>query len=312
METPLLSVCLITYNHANYIRQAIEGILMQKVNFSWELIIADDFSTDGTKEIVLDYKKKYPEFIKLILQEKNVGAAQNWIKLMNSPKSKYIAYFEGDDYWTDPYKLQKQVNFLEDNENCNYVFTKNLVLRKDGSFYTKFKDEFTLPALFDLNYLLKINIMPATQSVVFRKSMLPQEFPAFLNKTSNGDWALLFLIAHKGTIGFINEYTCVYREGVGVISNTNNIYKFKNGLELNKQLNKYTLYKFDYHIGNYDFHYENITYSYFENKHRIQGLYYFLLKIIYSFYKNKILDFHKNNFVFIKHSIKLLFKSFLK
>ena len=112
MEAPLLSVCLITYNHNKYIREAIESILMQKVNFTWELIIADDFSTDGTREIVLEYKEKYPDFIKLILQEKNVGATRNWIDLIIAPKSKYIAYFEGDDYWTNPYKLQKQRDFI--------------------------------------------------------------------------------------------------------------------------------------------------------------------------------------------------------
>ena len=114
-NVPLLSVCLITYNHENYIRQAIEGVLMQKVNFNWELIIAEDCSTDKTRDIILEYKKKHPDFIKLILQEKNVGPAKNWIELITKPNSKYIAYFEGDDYWTDPLKLQKQVGFLEAN-----------------------------------------------------------------------------------------------------------------------------------------------------------------------------------------------------
>src|SRR5260221_9377408 len=107
MSTPLLSVCLITYNHSKFIRQAIEGVLMQSVNFSWELIIADDCSTDGTREILLEYKQKYPDFIKLILQKQNVGPAKNWLGLITSPKSKYIAYFEGDDFWIHPFKLQK-------------------------------------------------------------------------------------------------------------------------------------------------------------------------------------------------------------
>ena len=107
MDIPLLSVCLITYNHVNFIKQAIDGVLMQKVDFAWELIIADDFSTDGTREILLEYKNKYPDFIKLILQEKNVGSAQNLIDLITVPISKYITYFDGDDYWIDPLKLQK-------------------------------------------------------------------------------------------------------------------------------------------------------------------------------------------------------------
>jgi glycosyltransferase involved in cell wall biosynthesis len=108
--SPLLSVCLITYNHGNYIKQAIEGVLMQITNFTWEFIIADDCSIDGTREIVVEYQKKYPNLIKLILQNKNVGAAQNWLDLINASKSKYIAYLEGDDYWVDPLKSQKQVD----------------------------------------------------------------------------------------------------------------------------------------------------------------------------------------------------------
>lgn len=109
---PLLSVCLITYNHANFIKEALEGVLMQEADFSWELIIADDHSTDGTTEIVIDYKKKYPNIIKLILQEKNVGPSQNWLDMINLPKSRYIAFLEGDDYWIDPLKLQKQVDIF--------------------------------------------------------------------------------------------------------------------------------------------------------------------------------------------------------
>jgi glycosyltransferase involved in cell wall biosynthesis len=119
MTTPLLSVCMITYNHIKYIREAIDGVLMQKVNFPWEIIIADDFSTDGTREIVLEYKKKYPNLIKLILQENNVGPAKNFMDLMSAPKSKYIAYIEGDDYWTDDLKLEKQVSLMLENPGCS-------------------------------------------------------------------------------------------------------------------------------------------------------------------------------------------------
>jgi glycosyltransferase involved in cell wall biosynthesis len=79
----------------NFISQAIEGVMMQQVNFPWEFIIADDFSNDGTREIVLDYRKKYPDIIRLILQEKNVGPSKNWHDLIRNAKGKYIAYFEG-------------------------------------------------------------------------------------------------------------------------------------------------------------------------------------------------------------------------
>ena len=88
MDVPLLSVCSTTYNHVNFIKQAIDGFLVQKVDFALEIIIADYFSTDGTREILLEYENKYPDLIKLILQEKNVGAAQNCIDLITAPKSK--------------------------------------------------------------------------------------------------------------------------------------------------------------------------------------------------------------------------------
>ena len=107
MDQPLLAVCLITYNHKTFIQEALEGVLMQKVDFPFKIIIADDYSTDGTRDILLQYKERYPDLITLILQQKNVGAAQNWIDLITAPKSKYIACFEGDDYWTDENKLQK-------------------------------------------------------------------------------------------------------------------------------------------------------------------------------------------------------------
>jgi glycosyltransferase involved in cell wall biosynthesis len=82
MSDPLLSVCLITYKHAQYVRKAIDGVLMQKVTFSWEFIIADDYSTDGTREIILEHKERHPDFIKLIMQDKNPGGARNWMDLV--------------------------------------------------------------------------------------------------------------------------------------------------------------------------------------------------------------------------------------
>jgi glycosyltransferase involved in cell wall biosynthesis len=123
LSTPLVSICLITYRHESYIRQSIEGVLMQKVNFEWEFIIAEDHSPDKTRDIVIEYQKKYPSLIRLILQEKNVGPGNNFKDLMNAPKGKYIAYIEGDDYWTDPHKLQQQVDFLEANPQYGLVCT---------------------------------------------------------------------------------------------------------------------------------------------------------------------------------------------
>src|SRR5436190_151063 len=110
---PKVTTCLITYNHIKYIVQAIESVLVQKTDFPIEIVIADDFSTDGTREIIQKYQRKYPEIIRPILQPKNVGPAVNSIDLFKAARGDYIAYLDCDDFWTDENKLQKQFNFLD-------------------------------------------------------------------------------------------------------------------------------------------------------------------------------------------------------
>ena len=122
MQEPLVSIVTITYNHEPYIRKCIEGVLMQQINFPIEFIIAEDCSTDGTLAICKEYAEKYPELIRLITSENNVGAIANERRAMKAAKGKYIAFCEGDDYWTDSLKLQKQVDFLEKNLEYSVCF----------------------------------------------------------------------------------------------------------------------------------------------------------------------------------------------
>jgi glycosyltransferase involved in cell wall biosynthesis len=121
----VVSVCCITYNHKQFIAEAIEGFLMQKTNFPVEIIIGDDCSTDGASDVIKAYKEKYPDRINLISDNKNVGAHQNMQNVIKACAGKYVALCDGDDYWTDPYKLQKQVDFLEQNPEyvicCHYT-----------------------------------------------------------------------------------------------------------------------------------------------------------------------------------------------
>jgi glycosyltransferase involved in cell wall biosynthesis len=197
----------------NYIRKAIEGVLIQKVNFSWELIIADDFSTDGTREIVLEYKEKYTDFIKLILQEKNVGAAKNWLDLINAPKSKYIAYFEGDDYWTDPHKLQKQVEFLENNPDFAICFHNMQIIYEDEPHMNRVSNinQQEITSIENLaygNYIF-------TASCVFRNNL--SKIPDWFYRCPVGDYPLHLLNAQYGKIEFIDEVMGVYRVHKGGI-----------------------------------------------------------------------------------------------
>ncbi len=131
MNTPLVSICCITYNHAPFIRQALDGFLMQKC-VDFEILIHDDCSTDGTTEIIREYAEKYPDIIKPLYETENQYSKGVWVDGFNyrRAKGKYIAYCEGDDYWTDPLKLQKQVDFMEsypDYSVCFHTFRNHIV-----------------------------------------------------------------------------------------------------------------------------------------------------------------------------------------
>jgi glycosyltransferase involved in cell wall biosynthesis len=183
---------------------------MQQATFTWNLIIADDFSTDGTRDILMEYRGKYPDKIQLILQEKNVGAAQNWIDLIKTPCSKYIAYFEGDDYWTDPYKLQKQVDFLEANPEYSMTFHKVKI-------YNEIEHKFEEDVINDLTKedtnlhdLLKGNYIRTVSAVIRNTSQLASLIDKIKTATP-GDWLLFIIIASTGKTKYMNQEMAVYR-----------------------------------------------------------------------------------------------------
>ena len=136
--TPLLSIVTITYNHESFIAKTVEGVLMQQVNFPIEFIIAEDCSTDGTRAICERYAQQYPELIRLITSDSNVGAVENERRAMLAACGKYIAFCEGDDYWTDPLKLQKQVDFLEAHPEYSVTFHRYKIYTQNSD---TFKDD---------------------------------------------------------------------------------------------------------------------------------------------------------------------------
>lgn len=125
---PLVSVKMITYNHAPFIKQAIEGVLQQRTDFPFELVIGEDRSTDGTHEIVLGYQKKHPDVVRVITSDKNVGMKKNGLRTFKACQGTYLAFCEGDDYWHDPRKLQKQAVHLQDHRECGLVYSSFDVL----------------------------------------------------------------------------------------------------------------------------------------------------------------------------------------
>jgi len=214
----MLSVCMITYNHEKYIAQAIESALMQKTNFDYEIVIGEDCSTDKTRDIVIEYAKKYPEKIKPILNEENLGAIANLVKTLKHCKGKYVALLEGDDYWTDPYKLQKQVDFLETMPDFAICFHRVKIKYEDKPLKERLSNinQKAITTIEDLahgNYIY-------TASCVFRNCL--SGLPDWFNQCPVGDYPLHLLNAKYGKIKFIDDTMGVYRVHKGGIWSTKN------------------------------------------------------------------------------------------
>jgi glycosyltransferase involved in cell wall biosynthesis len=139
--SPLVSICCITYNHVSYIMEAIDSFLMQETTFPFEILIHDDASTDGTTDIIIDYANKYPDIIRTIIQTENQYSKGGLIYprfVFPKARGKYIALCEGDDYWTDKTKLQKQVNFLENNPDYVITYTDSQPFDESGKLKINF------------------------------------------------------------------------------------------------------------------------------------------------------------------------------
>ena len=205
MANPKVSVIMTTYGHEQYIREAIEGVLMQIVDFQVELIIANDCSPDGTDQIVREIMQEHPNghWIKNVLQAENLGMIGNSIDAFNHAKGKYMAFCEGDDYWTDPLKLQKQVDFLDCNQDYGLVCTNyNTTIAPSidtDSSDIYLKDILLASSIGTLTALFRIEFIPMFKTVLSQKEYIM------------GDYQLWILIASHARIHKLGEVTAFYR-----------------------------------------------------------------------------------------------------
>jgi glycosyltransferase involved in cell wall biosynthesis len=224
-QNPLVSVCVQTYNHFDYIKQCLDGILFQKTNFEFEILLGEDDSTDGTRELCVDYANRYPDKIRLFLHHRvnniKIGGQPtgrfNLLYNLYSVQGKYIAMCEGDDYWTDPLKLQKQVDFLEENEDFGLIHTNSVNFnQRTRKFTSKIKN------LENVNNLSKIKLFFAlidgeyritTASVLFRNNLL-REVESNC-KFLMGDTPLWLQFSQLKKFKFLNNTTTVYRMALG-------------------------------------------------------------------------------------------------
>ena len=203
-----LSVAMITYNHERFIGKAIESALAQQVNFDFEIVIGEDCSTDGTRGVVLDFQRRYPERIIPILRDENVGAMRNFAETIGACKGQYLAFLEGDDYWTSADKLRRQIDFLD--EHPDYVLCCH---RVKYLYETGPADIDIHPLLaaghYTIQDLLKSNFV-MTCSAVLRRDLIGP-IPQWLFGLKMGDWPLFAIVARHGKIELMDDVMATYR-----------------------------------------------------------------------------------------------------
>ena len=208
-----VSICSTTYNLEKYIAQAIESWLAQKTTFPVEIVISDDGSTDSTRAIVEKYAQSHDN-IRLVCNN-HMGMMPNFIKSLQEAKGKYIAVCDGDDYWTDPYKLQKQFDFMENHPDFSACFTNSLIIEEatgeEKIAKTKIWDTATTAELLEHKDNDNIEMSPGHTSTYFYRNNLLVDFPDWMYGNVMTDFPLYMLVSRYGKAKFINEVTSVYR-----------------------------------------------------------------------------------------------------
>ncbi|KKG09287.1 glycosyltransferase [Methanosarcina sp. 2.H.A.1B.4] len=255
-QEPLVSICCITYNQEKYIRDAIESFLMQETDFPFEIIIHDDASTDGTADIIREYEKKYPRIIKPIYQTENQYSKGIKVTLLacKESKGKYIAFCEGDDYWTYPLKLQKQIMEMEKHPECHISFHPAIIKWDDGSrvnqtmcLHSKKHTVFTTEEVI----LGGGGGMP-TNSIIINNLVMPRiiSFFEMAKEAPSGDYYIQILGAENGGALYLTDIMSVYRRGVPGswterIEESSDIYSWLDpSITAINKIDKFTNYKY--------------------------------------------------------------------
>ena len=206
-----VSVVMVTYNHESFIARSIEGVLSQQTTFPIELVIGEDCSPDNTRDILVEYQRRHPDKVRLLLWNRNAGAALNFKETLSACHGQYIAFCEGDDYWTDPHKLQRQVDLLDGRKDLalchhlvDYVNWENGIRKVLFSHPPEiYHGTRTARDLMSCNFI-------QTCSLVVRRSCLPVLDSRYL-ALRVGDWPLSVLVAEHGDIGFLETSMADYR-----------------------------------------------------------------------------------------------------
>lgn len=247
----IVTVVITSYNYGGYIRDALDGVLSQRVNFNYEILINDDASTDNSVAILKEYQSKYPDKFNVIYQKENQYSKgiRPWFNILFPlAQGKYIALCEGDDYWTDPLKLQKQVDFLEANKEYALCFHNSEVINERYNNKPKrylLVNE-TNKTKYTTSDILQQWFIP-TASIVFRKAMFT--LPKWFLNMASGDMVLVFLLSLKGPLYYMDETMAIYRlHKKGISATHTNFKKVMDMAFMYKTFDLYTDHQFSAQI----------------------------------------------------------------
>jgi glycosyltransferase involved in cell wall biosynthesis len=253
MKNIMVSISCLTYNQEKFVADALDSFIMQKVDFDYEILIHDDASTDKTADIIRTYEEKYPDLINVIYQSENTYSKGAKICEVNQirARGKYIAICEGDDYWTDPYKLQKQVAYMESHPECSlcvhagYMVNENKELQKKHVRPSIGDREFSIHEIISSGGKLFV-----TNSVLYRTDLVLTR-PRFFELSPVGDYPLMILLALQGSVYYMDTYMSAYRVGIEgswserTYSNPEKtIRHFERTLEMLEELNQYSNHQY--------------------------------------------------------------------
>lgn len=214
MNNIKVSVIMTCYNQENYISTAIESVLSQRVNFDYEIIISDDCSKDSTPQILKYYQSRYPDNIRLVLRDKNVGISRNWYEALCMAKGEYVTTLEGDDYWISDDKLQKQADFLDSHSEFAGVTHRRNIVDDNGKIYDFFTADM-LPKNDTVTFknLSKGVIFPYNSCMHrnFFGSLGEKEYNFVTHNRSIADFPLTMLVLKHGDVHVLHDVLSVYR-----------------------------------------------------------------------------------------------------
>jgi len=242
VPAPVVTVRTYTYQHGPYIRDCIEGVLAQKTTFPFEYIIGEDCSTDGTREIVLEYARRYPEVIRVVTADYNVGDKANVRRCINRTRGKYVALCEGDDYWISPLKLQRQVELMEANPEITFCFHNAFIVNTVTGGTILY---YPTPLKPRLDFDQVCQISTPTASLLARSDVLAT-MPAWRDQVIWQDLLFRLWCAHYGELAYLDAVMSVYRirpSGMTAAALRSHQATYENGIFLYEQLDKETNYQ---------------------------------------------------------------------